>query len=166
MDEQSKAALDLLVQNGYLEAVKGKYRATKKLNDQKSVEFPVTTATGTILYGTWEEIYTRFIMECKIPKKAESGTGDEYDLNKYSEDGMKAFRDLIKLGFQYDLLVKVTTAYYHNGTRYKKKIGNFITQGLWRMEYQVLKEQTTEEQQQTLQKLADESKPFTRDRIG
>jgi|ERR1044072_1584681 hypothetical protein len=161
MDEQSRAALVLLVQNGYLEVVKGKYRPTKKLNDPLGV--PVI---GTVQLDSWQDVYTKFITACNIPKKGESGSGDLYDLNKYTDDAMKHFRDLMKAGINYDLMVKVTTAYYKGSTRYKKKIGNYITEGLWRMDYELMKNQTEQQQQQHLNEQLNSAQPFTRDRIG
>lgn len=164
MDEQSKAALDLLVQNGYLEIVKGKYRVSAKLN-----VIPTGKETSQKLTDMdWEGRYILFITECKVPNQGESGTGDVYPLNKYSTEGMKAFRKMLEHdGIKYDILVRVTQSYYKIGTnRYKKKIGNYITEGLWRMDYEVIKDQTVEQQQQTIQQQLNESKPFTRDRIG
>lgn len=168
MDESSKAALDLLVQNGYLEVVKGKYRPTKKLNEEVS-SIPMLAGITTIGIATmsWENLYVKFIQDASIPRKGESGSGDLYDLNKYSADAMKVFRKMLERdGIKYDLLVKVTSTYYKSGSRYKKTISNYITEGLWRMDYMTLKDQSTEQQQQTLNKQIDESKPFTRDRIG
>lgn len=171
MDEHSKAALDLLVQNGYLEVVKGKYRPTVKLNEQK-VEEKKLIAGHLFLDGvqgaaTWEDLYIKFIRESGVPKKSENGQGDLYDTNKYNTEAMKVFRKMIERdGIKYDLLVKVAQAYYRSGGRYKKTITNYISEGIWRLDYLALKGQTTEQQKETLQKQVDESKPFTRDRIG
>lgn len=161
MDAQCKAALDLLVQNGYLEPVKGKYRPTKKLN-----EVPEEVYLGPVKFNKWEDAYVWFIGECKIPKKGESGTGDLYDLNKYTEDAMQHFRDLIKSGIKCDVLIKVTKGYYTGSTRFKKKIGNYITEGHWRMDYETMKNQTEQQQQQHINEQLNSAKPFTRDRIG
>jgi hypothetical protein len=166
MDEQSKAALDLLVQNDYLEIVKGKYRPTKKLNEIPVVEAILVGIDGETLQGSWTEIYTKFIMDCKIPRYGETGDGTLYDLNKYTEDGMKHFRDLIRSGIKYSLLVKVTIVYYQGSPRYKKKIGNYITEGHWRLDYDVMKNQSVEQQIETIKQQIDAAKPFTRDRIG
>lgn len=166
MDEQSKAALELLVQNGYIEAVKGKYRCTAKLNNVIApmgiVNYPLENVTEN-----WESLYVKFIMDAQVPKRGESTDGTLYDMNKYGAEAMKRFKQMLtKDGIKYDLLVKVTQAYYKGPGRYKKNISNFITEGIWRMDYEMLKGQTTEQQQQTLNKQIDESKPFTRDRIG
>jgi hypothetical protein len=167
MDDKSQAALDLLVQNGYLEIVGGKYRATKKLNSKETLlDGAVMGIDGKTFSGSWEDIYTKFITDCKIPRLGESGTGDMYELNKYSTDAMKHFRDLLKTGIQYALMVKVTTAYYKGSNRYKKKIGNYITEGLWRMDYETMKNQTETQQQQHLNEQLNSAQPFTRDRIG
>lgn len=166
MDEKSKAALDLLVQNGYLEIVKGKYRPTVKLNEP--VVKSLVNVLNQVAVESWEDMYVKFIRECNIPKQGETGEGDNYALNKYSVDAMKAFRKMIERdGIKYDILVIVTQAYYKAGTiRYKKTISNFIMEGIWRMDYEIMKTQTTEQQQQTIQQQLNESKPFTRDRIG
>lgn len=166
MDEQCKAALDLLVQHGYLEAVKGKYRPTKKLNDHKAAEALIVLEDGSTFLGSWGDLYLKFIADAQVPRLGEAGDGNMYDLNKYTEDGMKHFRDLIRSGIKYQLLAKVTRAYYAQGIRYKKKVGNYITEGHWRMDYELLKGQTDTQQQQTIQKQIDAAKPFTRDRIG
>lgn len=171
MDDQCKAALELLVQNGYLEAVKGKYRATAKLNDalkEPVIEcMVVINGDNDVFQGKWQDLYVKFITDCKVPSKGENSEGDLYDLNKYTEDAMKHFRDLIRSGIQYPLLVQVTTAYYQTGTnRYKKKVGNYITEGHWRMDYLTLKDQDPKQRLQTLKQETDAAKPFTRDRIG
>ena len=167
MDEQCKAALDLLVQNGYLEVVKGKYRPTKKLNTVSETVVAHTSLGPLSFEGSWEDFYTKFIVDCKIPRKGESADGTLYDLNKYSEEAMKRFKEMVtRDGIKYDVLMRVVQAYYKGGTRCKKNISNYIIEGFWRMDYMALKDQSTEQQQQTLQKQVDESKPFTRDRIG
>ena len=167
MDEQSKAALDLLVQNGYLETVKGKYRPTKKLNAVPEM-VTATTSLGPLTFGgSWEDFYTAFILQCNIPKKGEAGDGSLYDLNKYSEEAMKRFKEMItKEGIKYDVLMRVVQTYYKGSTRYKKTISNYITEGHWRMDYLTVKDQTEQQQQQTLNEQLNSAKPFTRDRIG
>jgi hypothetical protein len=168
MDEQSKAALDLLVQNGYLEIVKEKYRATKKLN-AVPVTVAVNTSLGVLSFpGTWEEFYTKFIVDCKIPRNSENGQGGIYPINQYSEDGMKRFREMLTVeGIKYDLLMGIIQTYYRTGAnRYKKTIGNYITEGHWRMDYSAMKGQTTEQQQQHINEQLNSAQPFTRDRIG
>lgn len=164
MDEQSKAALELLVQNGYLEIVKGKYRCTAKLNSCKLSDEVISRV---VITDDWEGLYTKYIIEAKVPKRGEFSDGTEYDLNKYNQDAMKQFKQMLsKEGIDYELLVKVTQSYYKSPGRYKKTISNFILEGIWRMDYLVLKDQTPEQQQQTLQKQINESTTFTRDRIG
>ena len=167
MDEQSKAALDLLVQNGYLETVKGKYRPTKKLNEVPETVVAATSLGPLTFNGNWEDFYTNFIVQCKIPKKGEAGDGSLYDLNKYSEDAMKRFKEMMtKEGIKYDVLMRVVQTYYKGSTRYKKTISNYITEGHWRMDYLTVKDQTEQQQQQTLNEQLNSAKPFTRDRIG
>lgn len=163
MDAQSKAALDLLVQNGYIESVKGKYRCTAKLNMTTKLTEQIDAAAAQ----DWEAFYTRFIIESQVPKRGESSDGGVYDLNKYSNDAMKEFKKMLwKDGIEYALLLKVTQAYYKGPGRYKKTISNFILEGLWRMDYEVLKQQTPEQQQETIQKQMNDPTAFTRDRIG
>lgn len=160
MDEQCKAALELLVQNGYLESVKGKYRCTAKLND---------TVAGIVRLTDedWENKYLDFIKQCKIPRQGESVNGDMYNLNQYTADAMKRFRQMIeKERIDVEILTKVTRTYYSGSIRCKKKIGNYITENLWRMDYLTIKDQNPEQQQQTLQKQLNDSTTFTRDRIG
>ncbi len=161
MDERSKAALELLVQGGYLEPVKGKYRCTAKLNDEVAGKAPRLTQED------WEARYISFIEQCNIPRKGESGDGTMYNLNQYTADGMKRFRQMLeKEQVNLDLLIMVTKAYYTGSIRYKKKIGNYITENLWRMDYESLKNVDQKQQAQTLQKQMNDTETFTRDRIG
>lgn len=165
MDEQLKKALDLLVQHGYLETVKGKLRVSAKLNDAVSFansNLPFADSTN------WESAYIKYIADAQVPRRSQTTDGNVYDLNKYSVDGMKRFRQMIeKERIDYDLLVKVTKAYYKSPGTYKKKIGNYITEDLWRTDYMVLKQCTTSsEQSEHLKNLQDDPQTFARDRIG
>lgn len=82
--------------------------------------------------------YLSFISECKVPARAETTTGDVYNLNQYSEKGAKAFKKILtrtKSGeIDMELLIKVTQLYYHSPGM-KLKIGNFIGDGTWETHY-------------------------------
>lgn len=89
------------------------------------------------------EAYIAFIQACKIPKRAETSTGDVYNLNQYSESGAKAFKKILarvtKGEIDLELLTKATQLYYRS-PGYKLKIGNFIGEGAWETHYQEMLE--------------------------
>lgn len=86
----------------------------------------------------WVTVYMQFISECQVPRRCINRQGDPYDTNKYSEDGMKAFKQAIQSGTDYKMLVRSTVLYYKSATRLKKAIGNYMSHGDWRTDYQDL----------------------------
>lgn len=86
----------------------------------------------------WPVLFIQFITDAKVPRQLEDNRGGMYPANKYSEDGMKAFRKAMEAGVVYDVLVKSTMLYYKSGTRYKKAVGNYFAEGHWRTDYQNL----------------------------
>ena len=90
--------------------------------------------TGMLENVDGKTAYIQFIKDCKIPNRAQSGTGFVYELNQYSEDGCKAFEKLMKEDIDYNILVQATSIYYSSPI-YKQKVGNYITQGTWRTYY-------------------------------
>lgn len=99
---------------------------------------PVPAKFGTYKYQDWVSLYIQFITDSSVPRRILNGRGDPYDANKYSEDGMKAFQKAMKAGAKYELLTKSTMLYYKSGSRFKKSIGNYMSQGDWRTDYMQL----------------------------
>jgi len=85
--------------------------------------------------GDWTRGYQNFIVECNIPDRCFGPSGDPYSINKYSEEGMKAFKKAISEGYQYDILKLTVTLYYKDTVRMKKAIGNYMSSGEWRTDY-------------------------------
>ena len=86
-------------------------------------------------YDDWAAAYMQFIGEAQVPRRLVTGKGEPYDTNKFSEDGMKAFQKALKAGILYGMLVRSTMLYYKGANRYKKAIGNYMSQGDWRTDY-------------------------------
>lgn len=90
--------------------------------------------------ATWEDRFLKFIRDAEVPQRLESSRMESYAVNKYSVEGMKAFRAAIEAGVDYGLLVKSTKLYYKSTVKFKKTIGNYMAQGDWRSDYNNLKE--------------------------
>lgn len=99
---------------------------------------PVKENVSLYKYEDWVSMFMQFIQDAKIPRRCVLSNGDLYDTNKYSEDGMKAFQKAIRAGYNYEILVKATMLAYKSGTKAKKTIGNYMTQGDWRTNYDEL----------------------------
>jgi uncharacterized membrane protein len=139
-------AVELLTANGYLVCIKGKYKVMSDKLTKALKSSPVTTLTpvvvpkllpGVIPKGIdWVEAYKVFINEAKIPKRLENRRGETYDANKYSDDGMKAFRKAMESGIDYQMLVRSTILYYKGANnRLKQSIGRYMHDGTWRSDY-------------------------------
>jgi hypothetical protein len=100
------------------------------------------TQQGIATYtpSQWAFYYTEFITACKIPSKALGTRGESYALNKYSEDGMKAFKQAMKDGYKLDVLIVAVALYYKSSISLKKAVGNYMVSGEWKTDYQVLLE--------------------------
>lgn len=87
----------------------------------------------------WRLAYADFIRDAHVPSKLEGKGTDLYDGNKYTEDAMKEFKRMIeKEGIDLAILIKSTMLYYAPGKKYRKKISNYITEGIWRSDYDAL----------------------------
>lgn len=96
----------------------------------------------------WQTRYINFIGEAKVPVFLENSKLDRYSVNKYSEDGMRAFRKALQSGIDYSLLVKSTMLYYKSATKFKKTIGNYMAHGDWLTDYNALREVAMQGEQQ------------------
>jgi hypothetical protein len=142
-------ALKFMLEDGYMTTVRGKYVVTKKFNEQvRNVEEGLIHVSGIPIVldiahqakdlskVEWKNMYIRFIQDAKIPARCEGSNGASYDCNKYSEDGMKAFKTYIKdEGIDLRVLLAVTQLYYAKWGTHKQMIGTYISQGTWRNEY-------------------------------
>ena len=100
---------------------------------------PISKATN------WDDLFVKLITDAQVPARAESNRGEVYSINKFSVDGCKAFRKAIeKDGYDYNLLVKSVMLYYKSGTKFKKAVGNYFSQGDFRTDYKVLREMVLE----------------------
>jgi hypothetical protein len=157
-----KEVIQFLIQNGYilpkgmtyvmsakfLNACKGSTLQqdmaavpTMSLQQMKNAVMQSPSVVPT----NWEDAFIKLITDAQVPARLESNRGEVYSVNKFSVDGCKAFRKAIeKDGYEYQLLVKSTMLYYKSGTRFKKAIGNYFSQGDFRSDYLTLKEMVLE----------------------
>ncbi len=95
--------------------------------------------TMPVKTGDAKDAYLEFIKECNIPKRAETSQNEIYNLNQYSEKGMKVFKKILERArkgeIDLQLLIKCTQLYYKS-PGYKLKVGNFIGDGAWETHYQ------------------------------
>lgn len=150
---QLKEVVQWMLENNYMVAVNGKYRVTAKFNKEMTgvekglivtksgpmvLEAGLSPAVTNTKTEDWTSAYIQFISDAQVPSRSESSTGS-YDVNKYSEPGMKAFKKAIESGVIYAILVKSTMLYYKTHKRYAVKIGNYMSDGIWRTDYETLK---------------------------
>jgi hypothetical protein len=78
-------------------------------------------------------------MEAKVPQRLPDAKGGYFDANKYNDKAMFKFQEMMKQGIDYDLLVKATILYYKSASSFKKKIANYILDGDWFTDYEMLR---------------------------
>lgn len=92
----------------------------------------------------WEGFYRKFLLACKIPARCEGKDGQSYELNKYSVEGVKAFKKAIQAGYQLDILIVTVSLYYQNSVRLKKAVGNYMASEEWKTDYETLLQKAEE----------------------
>lgn len=158
-----KEAVDFLLSRGYLiRGAGGKLRVTQKVYDDlnipgnmlmqlKSSEHPIH---GSVVISPdlvdWKDAYIKFIMAAQVPERGETRYGEYYPMNKYSDPGMKAFKQAIwNGGIDLATLIRSTMLYYKSSIKLKVAIGRYMVEGLWRSDYEKLvmaqKDNTVEE---------------------
>jgi hypothetical protein len=164
-----------MLENGYLVNIKGKYRVTSKFNKEiTGKEEGVTPVAGALVVvekaatGDWTQLYLQFIREAQVPAKGYDRSGRPYDLNKYSDPAMKAFRKMIEVEkIQYPVLVKSTMLYYKTRLTFPLAVGRYISEGQWRSDYEALLCSATEGTvEQHIRKEIDDGTEFNRFELG
>lgn len=127
----------------------GKYKLTERFQQEALSGTLVPVERGGALVHVpealvdWPARFMQFIMNAQIPPRIEDTKGGSYPGNKFSEDACKVYKALITSGMvNEEMLTMSTMLYYKSSTRYKKAIGNYITQGDWRTDYQTLVEES------------------------
>jgi hypothetical protein len=179
-----KDALKFMFEEGYMTVVKGKYVVTKKFNEQvRGVEEGIIHVSGIPLVldivhqakdlskVEWKNQYIRFIQDAKVPARCEGSNGATYDCNKYSEDGMKAFKTYIKdEGIDVRILLAVTQLYYAKYGTHKQMVGTYISQGTWRTDYMMMLDAAasgnTDAIQQHIKQELKNDRPYTSASFG
>ena len=124
----------------------------------QGLTIPIRELLNKYKYEDWVALYMQFIQQAQIPRRVMNSRGEAYETNKYSEDGMKAFQKAMKAGTDYELLVKSTMLSYKSGSRYKKKIGNYMCEGDWRSDYLALQEKAKEGETEVITHIKNELK--------
>jgi hypothetical protein len=155
-----KEVMEWLVTNKYVTIHKGKPKFTSLYHKEVTGIEKGLTVLGTVRENLpvaqqesfdvikinaykpvdWVRFYQELITFCEIPSKAYSDRGDAYSLNKYSEDGMKAFQKSMKEGYDPRILAMAIKLYYKSSIRLKKAVGNYMSSGEWKTDYQNLVE--------------------------
>lgn len=135
---------EFLRESRYLLSSKAGYTLSKTFTeDIKRLQKPVTDLIISNKID-WKTAFVHFIITCKVPVRIQTNTG-WYDCNKYSEEAMKRFKDMIgKEGVNLELLILSTTLYYKSGNSFKKKISNYILDGDWMTDYMTLQAKAEE----------------------
>lgn len=173
-----------MLDNGYMTTVRGKYCVTSKFNTEiKKSDHGLVHVSGIPLVRDlvhnakdlskieWRNQYIQFIKDSAVPTKCEGSHGEFYDCNKYSEDGMKAFKAIIsKENVDLRVLTAVTKLYYAKPGRFKQKIGTYISEGGWRSDYMTMltaaEESGIEGIESHIKKELADGKPFSRHEFG
>jgi len=140
-----KESMTWLITNSYVKLHKGKPVFTEKaraeLGEVGKVPLPpplATTTTPAVVGDTYENQYKQFIALCQIPVKSYDSFGRPYALNKYSVDGMNAFKKALQKGFRLDVMALAVSLYYKSSMQFKKTIGNYMSSGEWETDYEVI----------------------------
>lgn len=108
----------------------------------KSETTSILIPPAKLTIATVNEAYLSFIVACNIPRRIVNPKGESYAANQFSKDGAKAFGKLllrVNSGeIDMELLVHTVQLYYKSSVGYKLKIGNYIGDGAWEMDYQEL----------------------------
>lgn len=159
-------AINYMIANGYMSCVKGEYKLTTSFRTAMKalqaggkvtkgiqgkvipeivaaitpVQVPALSPKLMVALSPedWVDKYKQFILDAKIPARCEDRWGNLYDINKYSEPGMKAFRKAMESGVKYELLVMAVALYYKSGVKLKVAIGRYMEEGRWRTDYDAL----------------------------
>jgi len=152
---QLEEVLLFLVENSYVKNHKGKFLFTNEFYKKITNVDKGLTVTGKVKepalaeVNSTESVYLRFIQHCKVPEKGYTSSGT-YAMNKFSQDGLKAFEKALKEGYEPELLTLAVTLYYKSSVTMKKAIGNYMTSGEWKTDYALVKKHKEEN---TLDKL-------------
>lgn len=164
MEYNLKEVVEWLVTNKYITIHKGKPKFTSTYHKEiTGIEkgltsigivreiLPVQTSENfnvlkinSYTLADWSRYYQEFISACKIPQRIQGTHGDSYAVNKYSEDGMKAFKKAMTDGYRLEVLILAVTLYYQSSIRLKKAIGNYMSSGEWKSDYELLLEKGKE----------------------
>jgi hypothetical protein len=151
MVESLKDAVQFMLDNGYLAVIRGKYVVTAKFNKEVTGVYqgavllkgniPAVVEPKVPKTVHWRDQYIAFVNEVKIPPYGHNSRGERYQMNAFSEDGVKAYRNAIeKEDILHPLLVEATQMYYHGSVAMKVGIGKFMSEGMWRTFYNELVE--------------------------
>lgn len=144
-----KEAIELLIEKGYIIPIKGKYSLTGEFHRNYipvSTELAVVSKEITVNskavvksenIATVKDLLKKFVKDADIPYRIKTDNGS-YTVSAVSAEGVKAFGNILKAGFDYQILVYSTKLYYKRNS-YRKTLTNYLTKGDWEVEYQEFK---------------------------
>jgi hypothetical protein len=154
-----------LAEQNYATSHKGKWKFTSVFYKDMAGEAKGLIANTSMVLGTtttnslaelrsyvpgsvvssaqWAKHYVNFIKACEVPSTGHTRNGT-YAMNKYSDDGMKAFKKAIESGYKLEILVLAVTMYYRSNIGMKKAVGNYMGTNEWISDYQELIDNTTD----------------------
>lgn len=150
---QLNEVVKYLIDEGYVSFTKKKLPVfTKKFNEEFS-GISQGFSNGLVVHPDsldlvqvykpeeYEKVYIQFLIACDIPKYCYDTYGRPYSVNKYSEEGLKAFKKALESGYKLDVLQVTVSLYYKSKVALKKAVGNYIVSGEWKTDYdRLLKE--------------------------
>lgn len=158
MIENLTEAVEYLIQNKYVELHNKKYKFSslfykeltgieKGLTSKGVVLEPLlptvqssqldTNLVKTYTLADWRRYYIEFIKVSGVPEIIRSGLST-YPGNKFSEEGMKAFKTAMVEGYKLEWLISAVKLYYKDNTGYKKALTNYMKDGDWRTDYETI----------------------------
>lgn len=141
-------ALQLFIEKGYIVSLKGKYQLTGNFhrnyvpvstglvvsNKQIATNSSQAVVTQQEQILGVKELLKKFREDAEIPFRISNDGGKPFTANAVSKEGITAFRDILKSGVDYQVLVYSTKLYYKTDS-FRKGLTNYLVQGDWESYY-------------------------------
>lgn len=140
-----REAVRWLLDHDYGVMVNGQFHPTQKLHGELGVETPLIMmpirraepaySTPVSHLTDRKEIWNQFIEDACIPHRVKSPNGGIYTVRQYSLSAVNALVKIISdPNIDYTRFVE-STKHYYKTVDYKRILGNYLTDGTWKGEY-------------------------------